>query len=285
MSAYKRSELGAFIMAESDSYEKIVKAINKYAYGHKNNIPCISDGYFNTDETEIDFRFAHNVVIKGDEITFDAGIEATFVIQGNKWNDWEDDSGSDWFLARCQMQVTDKLDFFKVIDVEVFSSSQKQKLQYAATDNFVPVIRREEYEQEATEFLQEYCPEALTTVMQVPMRDIVERRMGIKVIDDVQLAKDLTVFGQVCFSDSTIKIYDGNTDAYVPMEVKRKTIFIDPNTVYLRCVGCGYNTLAHEAFHWWRHRIYATVRGILRKEHQISYRCPTAPLGTRYRQK
>ncbi|NCB55475.1 MAG: ImmA/IrrE family metallo-endopeptidase, partial [Epsilonproteobacteria bacterium] len=116
-----------------------------------------------------------------------------------------------------------------------------------------------------------------TTVMQVPMRDIVERRMGIKVIDDVQLTKDLTVFGQVCFSDSTINVYDENTDAYVPLEVRRGTIFIDPNTNFLRCVGCGNNTLAHEAFHWWRHRIYATVRGILRKENHISYRCPTAP--------
>jgi|BioPla2DNA2_1021312.scaffolds.fasta_scaffold72049_1 hypothetical protein len=162
-------------MADSNSYDKIVKAINTYAFGHKSSIPCIEGGFFDADETEVYFKFAHNVVIKGDEITFDAGIEATFVMHGNKWNDWEDEGCSDWFLVRCQMRVTDKLDFFKVIDIEVFSSSQKQKLQYAATNSFVPVIRREEYEQEATDFLQEYCPEALTTVMQVPMRDIVDQ--------------------------------------------------------------------------------------------------------------
>ena len=78
--------------------------INTYAYGHKSSIPCLRDDCtFSAEETEIDFKFAHNVVIKGDEITFDAGIEATFIIQCNKWSDWEDDSGSEWFLLKCQM--------------------------------------------------------------------------------------------------------------------------------------------------------------------------------------
>ena len=277
MSVYKRSELGAFIMAESDSYDKIVKAIHMYAFGHKNSIACLEDRYFEKDETQVFFRFAHNVVIKGDYISFDAGIEAYFVICGNKSNDWEKQGGSDWFLVHCEMQVTDKLDFFKVINVDVFTHSQKQKLQGTATENFIPVIRREEYEAEAEAFLKAYCPEALTTVMQVPIRDIVEKSMGLKVIDNVQITKDLAVFGQICFNNSIIKIYNPEMETYVDIEVNRGTVFIDPNTVFLRCVGCGNNTLAHEAFHWWRHRIYATVHGILRQESHISYRCPTSP--------
>lgn len=277
MSVYKRSELGAFIMAESDSYDKIVRAIHTYAFGHKNSIPCLEGGYFEKEETQVFFRFAHNIIIKGDIISFDAGIEAYFIICGNKSNDWEKKGGSDWFLVRCEMKVTDKLDFFRVLGVELFTYSQKQKLQGTATENFIPVIRREEYEAEAEAFLKEYCPEALTMVMQVPIRDVVEKRMELKVIDDVQLTKDLAVFGQICFNNSIIKIYNSDSDIYNDKVVERGTIFIDPNTVFLRCVGCANNTLAHEAFHWWRHRTYATIHGILRDKSHICYRCPTTP--------
>ena len=272
-----KSELGEFIMAQSDSYNTIAKAINKYAYGHKNEIPCIGGGYFDPEQTEVYFKFAHNVVIHGDEITFDAGIEASFVVSGNKRNDYEDLGGSEWFLLKCQMRVTDRLDGFKIKSVEVFTGSQKLKLPNAATHNFVPVISREEYETEATAFLEAWCPEALTTVMQVPIKDIVERRMGLTVFDDTQLSRDLQVFGLICFKDSTIKTYDTGSDSFVDRAVKRGDVFIDPQVVYLRCLGCGHNTLAHEAFHWWRHRVYATVRGILRNEGQLIYRCPTTP--------
>lgn len=273
----KGEGLGSFIMEESDSYEKILRAVNNCAFENRTSIPALDGRYFLTDETEIRYKFARNVSIVEDIVTFDATIEAELVGKGGYREDCEETYSTEWFLVSCEMKIKDKLEYFKVKDVDFYSPAMKKKIKGAATDKFVPIISRKEYESEAEEFLKKYCPEVLTSIMPVPIRNIVQEVMRLKIIDDVPLTKDLIVFGQICFNDSEIKIYNSEQDLYENMSVKRGTIFIDPNVAYMRCIGCANNTLAHEAFHWWKHRVYATVQAILRKESQISYRCPTAP--------
>ena len=270
-------DLGAFIMEESDSYDKIFRAINSCAFDNKSSISALAERYFVKDGTEMNYKFARNISIVEDTVNFDVTIEATLVGKGGYREDCEETFSTEWFLLSCEMRIKDKLEYFKVKDIEIYSSAQKKKLEGAATSNFVPIISRDEYDFEAEAFLKKYCPEALTTVMPVPIREIVQERMQLNVIDNVHLTKDLVVFGQICFNDSTIKVYNSEKDMYENMPVTRGTVFVDPNVSYLRCIGCTNNTLAHEAFHWWKHRVYATVQAILHKESQISYRCPTAP--------
>lgn len=269
--------LDTFIMEESESYDQIFRAINSCAFDNKRNIPSIAERYFVKEDTDIDFKFARNISIREDTVTFDATIEATLVGQGGYSEDCEDTYSTEWFLLSCEMEIKDKLEYFKVKDIDIYSTARKKEIQGAATSNFVPIILREEYDLEAEAFLKRYCPEALTSVMPVPIKEIVQERMQLNVIDNVHLTKDMVVFGQICFNDSTIKVYNSEKDKYENMPVTRGTVFVDPNVAYMRCVGCANNTLAHEAFHWWKHRVYATVQSILRKESQISYRCPTAP--------
>jgi hypothetical protein len=109
--------------------------------------------------------------------------------------------------------------------------------------------------------------------MPVPMKEIA-KKMGLTIITDTHLTKDLSVFGQICFADGEINTYNEEQSCYIKTSVKRGTIFIDPNTYFLRCLGCVNNTIAHEAFHWERHRVYATVKNILTKKHIVAQRCP-----------
>jgi len=69
MGAYERSKLGAFIMEESDSYDALLNAINKFAVRHKSDVPDLCDVCFDTEQTETAFKFAHNIVIIEDIIT------------------------------------------------------------------------------------------------------------------------------------------------------------------------------------------------------------------------
>jgi hypothetical protein len=69
----------------------------------------------------------------------------------------------------------------------------------SATNNLVPIIRRAQFDDEATTFLSKYCPEALETPMAVPIADIARNKMGLTIITDLRLSEDFSIFGQMCF--------------------------------------------------------------------------------------
>jgi hypothetical protein len=113
------------------------------------------------------------------------------------------------------------------------------------------------------------------------MKKVITVRMGLKVVDDEALTRDLSVFGLICFADGDILVYDEATGQKKKVPAKRGTIFVDPNVYFLRCLGCKHNTMAHEAYHWHKHRVYATVQSINSNKQVVAHRCPTAPRGNK----
>lgn len=177
------------------------------------------------------------------------------------------------------MRITDKLEYFNISDLSTYSKINKRQLLNASTTNFVPVISRADFDEEASKFLEKYCPEALTNIMTVPIRDIVENVMGLRVITDISLSKNFNIFGQICFSNGNVKVYNKDTNCYEELSIERGTIMVDPDTYFMRCLGCANNTIAHEAFHWERHKVYATIQSIITKQTKIAHRCPISPKG------
>ena len=281
MSKYGRnSELAKFIMSQSDSYNAIADAVKNYAVCNRRELDFLDDQNTFIEFEDIDFKYALNVTIDDNTVEFDAVIEGSFSYKtGNRSSDFGDRYGSQWFGLHCVMYITDKLERFNVVRIETYTNEKRKNLPNAATADFVPVIHKKDFDDEATKFLQKWYPQALLQPMPVPMREIAQKRMNLTVIDDIPLTKELSVFGQVCFASGTIKTYDKSSNVLVDTAVERGTVLIDPNTYFMRCLGCMNNTLAHEAFHWERHRIYATFKSILTKQSIVAQRCPTTPKG------
>lgn len=276
------SELGKLISNDSFIFDKIYNSIKFYAIANRASLEFLPDDYKNAYvkiDDDFNFKYALNLTAVEDMVEFDAVIEAGFSYQTKCCGDFKDNYGTQWFGMHCKMRVTDKIEEFYISNLEIYTSIRKQQLNNAVTMNFIPVIGKSDLENEAESFLQKWCPEALRTPMPVPIRKIVEEKMGLPIIIDKTLSKDLSVFGQICFADGMIKTFDKASGEYENTQVKRGTIMVDPDTVFLRCLGCGYNTLAHEAYHWEKHRIYATVHSILSKQQIVCHRCPIAPKG------
>ncbi|MDR1538127.1 MAG: hypothetical protein LBU32_09065 [Clostridiales bacterium] len=89
-----------------------------------------------------------------------------------------------------------------------------------------------------------------------------------------RLTDDFSLFGQICFSKGKVQVYDIFGNNYTEVDVDRGTIIIDAYTYWERNLGCVNNTIAHEAFHWHRHRLFAAIRSLLRGEKLIACRCP-----------
>lgn len=123
-------------------------------------------------------------------------------------------------------------------------------------NSLVPHISKDQFDDVATEFLTEYCPEALTHPMAVPIVTIARKKMGLRIVAEYRLSEDFSIYGQICFNSGLVPVYFKDEDEFRDIKVRRGTILIDPDTLKERNIGCLNNTVAHECVHWYKHRKY-----------------------------
>ena len=140
--------------------------------------------------------------------------------------------------------------------------------------SYVPHIWKSELDAEASAFLIKFYPEALKMPMCVPIEHIVKNVMHLKVVEHY-LSEDLSILGQMCFTDGMAEIYDPVNDEYREIFVKTGTMIIDPDTYAKRNLGSKRNTMAHDGYHWFRHRGYYLMAAQCDNEVKRVYRCPT----------
>lgn len=189
----------------------------------------------------------------GNSILFDVIVSAEVEIAETVRRNRETDGIEQWFRISCRADLDDGIQNFQINSVSIYNKYRESKLG-RLSEYLVPIIEKEQFDDVATEFLSEFCPEALSTPMPIPVDEVV-KRMGLKV-KEIQLTKHFTIFGQIVFGDCTIEYYDRNERAYKPLEVSRGTILVDPNVYFMRNVGCMNNTIIHECVHWYKHRKY-----------------------------
>jgi len=141
------------------------------------------------------------------------------------------------------------------------------------TNKLVPYIRKDQFDDVATEFLKKYCSEALLSPMSVPIESIALDKMKLTV-EHVSITEDLSIYGQIFFTDGIAEIYAKDADEFIRKQVKRGTIFIDTNVFFMRNLGCERNTLAHECLHWFKHKLYHELQSIMGCEMAVACRCP-----------
>lgn len=105
--------------------------------------------------------------------------------------------------------------------------------------------------------------------MRVPFEDIAKDKLHLNVVQGYRITDDFSILGQICFSPGKVKIYDLFKTSEKEEDVPKGTILIDAYTYWQRNSGCVNNTIAHEVYHWHRHRLYATIKSILRNERSL----------------
>lgn len=260
-------------------YHPIWESVNSYIATHPTmlNLSMSRIKYPDTAMLlDMLLEYATHIRIDEDSLFFDAILSCT--IELHQFDEYRGDmSGetSQWLIASCEAVITDKLESLTVSSVKPWSKDTKpSSTGVAASKSIVPIIYRKDLDKEATAFLEKYHPEALEKPLRVPIEDIAKEKLGLNVIQGYRITDDFTIFGQICFSPGTVKIYDLFKTSEKEQEVPRGTILIDAYTYWQRNSGCVNNTIAHEVYHWHRHRLYAAIKHILRNEKFIACRCP-----------
>lgn len=136
---------------------------------------------------------------------------------------------------------------------------------------YVPHIRKSDFDAEATAFLKAYFKPALEAPMRVPIEKIATDVLQLKILE-TRLTEDLSILGQMCFTKGRAEIYDKDEDEYREIIVDAGTMLLDPDTEALRNIGSKRNTIAHECFHWHRHRPYH-LAAAMAEQVRPAYRC------------
>lgn len=136
---------------------------------------------------------------------------------------------------------------------------------------FMPFV--EDFEAEAEAFLRKYCKEALDSPQATPIRDIAQKQMNLDIIDTESLSPDDNIQGAIAFSAGIIEVYDWLSKEYIGYEVSQPTVFLNANIIN---PGRVNNTLAHECYHWYKHRMYFRYQSTHNFGLEFAFRCMTA---------
>jgi len=181
-----------------------------------------------------------------------------------------------WVSAHCEVSIGIELTDFSVVSVghtEIQEESDNDRF----SGELVPIISRDDFDREATRFLEKYYPLALEKPVTVPIRQIAED-MQLTLVEDTRLSDALSVFGIVVFEDGSI--IGANKEVLV-RKAKRGTVYIDPRVYYEKTYGTVNSTIAHECYHWYRHQPYHALMKMIGAKDDVGkvIRCAIQPNG------
>lgn len=128
--------------------------------------------------------------------------------------------------------------------------------------SLIPIIYATEYDDVAREFLEKYFPDALCQAMPVPIKEIAEDCMGLNIKEEC-LSEELDIYGMTIFDDGFVEIYNMSEEVYENKFFNKKTVIVDPVAYKKTNHGCLNNTIAHECVHWYKHRMYYKMQGVI----------------------
>ena len=131
----------------------------------------------------------------------------------------------------------------------------------------------EDFEAEAELFLRRYCKDVLDSPQATPIRDIAQKQMNLDIVDTERLSPDDNIQGAIAFKAGIIEVYDWSSEEYIGYEVTQPTIFLDSDILN---PGRANNTLAHECYHWYKHRAYFRYQSTHNLGSEFAFRCLTA---------
>lgn len=182
-----------------------------------------------------------------------------------------------WLSVHCEVSIGIELTEFSIISVGK-CEAQEESENDRFSGELVPIIARDDFDKEATRFLERYYPEALSSPVPVPIRQIAEEVMHLTIEEDTRLSEELSIFGMVIFEDGRVL---GNNKSVLISKAKRGSMYIDPRVYYEKNYGTVTSTIAHECYHWYRHQPYHALMKMIGAKDDVGkvIQCSIQPNG------
>ena len=240
--------------------DQIIKTVKRYIH---NNIDNVDLSTYMVPEPNEDIEFddfelyrINYEVIDNFKINIEIIVIAYVVVHQYIKGEMELDTKPQYVSVFAEVVLDSGIKDFKIYETKFKSDQFRTSQSLQLSKDWVPYIKKKDFDQIAEDFLRKYYPEALKQPIPVSVESI-SSSMGLTIHQE-KLSVDDTIFGQMVFKDTLVEVVED--DNLVSKHFKKGSILVDKDVVFKRNVGSFNNTVIHECVHWELHKIYHEVR-------------------------
>ncbi|HEO7815866.1 TPA: ImmA/IrrE family metallo-endopeptidase [Streptococcus agalactiae] len=255
-----------------DTYhEQIVKTVKGFIFNNKDNTDLSTymvpepNGFIEFDNFEL-YKINYEI-INNCELNLEIIVIADVIVRQYIKGEMEVDTKTKFVSVYAEVELDAGIKNFRIYNTEFKSDQYKNSRNLKLSKDWVPYIRKKDFDDIAEKFLRKYYPQALTQPTPVPVETIVSE-MGLSIHQE-KLTIDNSVFGKMVFKDTDVEVIED--EQLVSKHFNKGSIPVDKDVVFKRNVGSYNNTVIHECVHWELHKVFHEVKMVLDKDHsQVS---------------
>ncbi|MFS5920868.1 ImmA/IrrE family metallo-endopeptidase [Streptococcus agalactiae] len=252
-------------------YEQIVKTVKGSIFNNKDNTDLSTymvpepNGFIEFDNFEL-YKINYEI-INNCELNLEIIVIADVIVRQYIKGEMEVDTKTKFVSVYAEVELDAGIKNFRIYNTEFKSDQYKKSRNLKLSKDWVPYIRKKDFDDIAEKFLRKYYPQALTQPTPVPVETIVSE-MGLSIHQE-KLTIDNSVFGKMVFKDTDVEVIED--EKLVSKHFNKGSILVDKDVVFKRNVGSYNNTVIHECVHWELHKVFHEVKMVLDKDHsQVS---------------
>ncbi|HFH8353500.1 TPA: XRE family transcriptional regulator [Streptococcus agalactiae] len=252
-------------------YEQIVKTVKGFIFNNKDNTDLSTymvpelNGFIEFDNFEL-YKINYEI-INNCELNLEIIVIANVIVRQYIKGEMEIDTKTKFVSVYAEVELDSGIKNFRIYNTEFKSDQYKKFRNLKLSKDWVPYIRKKDFDAIAEKFLRKYYPQALTQPTPVPVETIVSE-MGLSIHQE-KLTIDNSVFGKMVFKDTDVEVIED--EQLVSEHFNKGSILVDKDVVFKRNVGSYNNTVIHECVHWELHKVFHEVKMVLDKDHsQVS---------------
>lgn len=252
-------------------YEQIVKTVKGFIFNNKDNTDLSTymvpepNGFIEFDNFEL-YKINYEI-INNCELNLEIILIADVIVRQYIKGEMEVDTKTKFVSVYAEVELDAGIKNFRIYNTEFKSDQYKKSRNLKLSKDWVPYIRKKDFDDIAEKFLRKYYPQALTQPTPVPVETIVSE-MGLSIHQE-KLTIDNSVFGKMVFKDTDVEVIED--EKLVSKHFNKGSILVDKDVVFKRNVGSYNNTVIHECVHWELHKVFHEVKMVLDKDHsQVS---------------
>ncbi|HFH8799217.1 TPA: XRE family transcriptional regulator [Streptococcus agalactiae] len=255
-----------------DTYhEQIVKTVKGFIFNNKDNTDLSTymipepNGFIEFDNFEL-YKINYEI-INNCELNLEIIVIANVIVRQYIKGEMEVDTKTKFVSVYAEVELDAGIKNFRIYNTEFKSDQYKKSRNLKLSKDWVPYIRKKDFDDIAEKFLRKYYPQALTQPTPVPVETIVSE-MGLSIHQE-KLTIDNSVFGKMVFKDTDVEVIED--EQLISKHFNKGSILVDKDVVFKRNVGLYNNTVIHECVHWELHKVFHEVKMVLDKDHsQVS---------------
>ncbi|HEN4606164.1 TPA: ImmA/IrrE family metallo-endopeptidase, partial [Streptococcus agalactiae] len=223
------------------------------------------NGFIEFDNFEL-YKINYEI-INNCELNLEIIVIANVIVRQYIKGEMEVDTKTKFVSVYAEVELDAGIKNFRIYNTEFKSDQYKKSRNLKLSKDWVPYIRKKDFDDIAEKFLRKYYPQALTQPTPVPVETIVSE-MGLSIHQE-KLTIDNSVFGKMVFKDTDVEVIED--EQLISKHFNKGSILVDKDVVFKRNVGSYNNTVIHECVHWELHKVFHEVKMVLDKDHsQVS---------------